>query len=83
MKIAIAGTGYVGLANGLLLAQHHDVYAYDIVQEKVDRLNSGISPVVDADIEEYLQKDTLSRDDKCGGGVLWCGIYYYCHADGL
>ena len=60
MKIAIAGTGYVGLANGLLLAQHHDVYAYDIVQEKVDRLNTGTSPIVDVDIEEYLQKDTLS-----------------------
>lgn len=60
MKIAIAGTGYVGLANGLLLARHHDVYAYDIVQEKVDRLNSGTSPIVDADIEEYLQKKCLS-----------------------
>ena len=60
MKIAIAGTGYVGLANGLLLAQHHDVYAYDIVQEKVDRLNTGTSPIVDADIEEYLQKKSLS-----------------------
>ena len=60
MKIAIAGSGYVGLANGLLLARHHDVYAYDIVQEKVDRLNTGTSPIVDADIEEYLQKKSLS-----------------------
>lgn len=76
MKIAIAGTGYVGLANGLLLAQHHDVYAYDIVQEKVDRLNSGRSPVVDADIEEYLQKDTLSFRATTNAAEAFCGAGY-------
>lgn len=76
MKIAIAGIGYVGLANGLLLAQHHDVYAYDIVQEKVDRLNSGISPVVDADIEEYLQKDTLSFRATTNAAEAFCGAAY-------
>lgn len=60
MKIAIAGTGYVGLANGILLAQHHDVYAYDIVQEKVDQLNNRKSPIADTDVEEYLRKEELS-----------------------
>lgn len=60
MKIAIAGTGYVGIANGILLAQHHDVYAYDIVQEKVDQLNKGQSPIADIEIEEYLQREDLS-----------------------
>ena len=76
MKIAIAGTGYVGLANGLLLAQHHDVYAYDIVPEKVDRLNSGRSPVVDADIEEYLQKDTISFRATTNAAEAFCGAGY-------
>ena len=54
MKIAIAGTGYVGLSNAILLAQHHDVYAVDLIAEKVALINQGKSPLVDQEIEEYL-----------------------------
>lgn len=60
MKIAIAGTGYVGLSNAILLAQHNEVLAVDIVQDKVDFINNKKSPIVDKEIEEYLQNKKLN-----------------------
>ena len=57
--IAIAGTGYVGLSYAILLAQHHKVYAVDIIEEKVDLINAGKSPIIDREIEEYLAEGNL------------------------
>lgn len=59
MKIAIAGTGYVGLSNGVLLAQHNQVVALDIIPDKVERLNRKISPVIDRELEDYLANKPL------------------------
>jgi len=60
LKIAIAGTGYVGLSNAVLLAQHHEVVAIDIVAEKVDKLNRQKSPIEDSEIEDYLAHQPLN-----------------------
>lgn len=59
MRIAIAGTGYVGLSNAVLLAQHNEVIAVDIVEEKVSLINNKISPIADKEIEEYLKNEKL------------------------
>ena len=60
MKIAVAGTGYVGLSIAVLLSQHHEVKAVDIIPEKVDMINSGVSPIQDAEIERYLKEKKLN-----------------------
>jgi UDPglucose 6-dehydrogenase len=75
MKIAIAGTGYVGLSNAILLAQHNEVVALDIVPEKIDMLNRKQSPISDIEIEDYLQhkslnlRATLDKHDAYAGAV--------------
>jgi UDPglucose 6-dehydrogenase len=60
MKIAIAGTGYVGLSNAVLLAQHNEVYALDLVADKVDMINQKKSPIIDAEIEDFLISKQLN-----------------------
>ena len=59
LKIAVAGTGYVGLSIAILLSQHHEVTAVDVVREKVDRINNGVSPIQDEYIERYLTERPL------------------------
>ncbi len=59
LRIAVAGTGYVGLSIAILLAQHHEVTAVDVVPEKVDRINNGVSPIQDEYIEKYLAERSL------------------------
>ena len=60
MKIAIAGTGYVGLSNGVLLAQHNEVVALDVIPEKIEMLNNKQSPIEDSEIEDYLKNKRLN-----------------------
>jgi UDPglucose 6-dehydrogenase len=59
-KIAVAGLGYVGLSNAMLLAQHNQVVAVDVVPEKVELLNAGKSPIVDEYIEDFLRNKELN-----------------------
>lgn len=67
MKIAIAGTGYVGLSNAVILAQNHDVVAVDLSADKVNLINSGVSPIVDPEITDYLATRDLSLSASTDG----------------
>ena len=67
MKIAVAGTGYVGISNAVLLAQNHEVWAVDIMPEKVEMLNNRISPIADPEIEEYLKTKKLNLTATLNG----------------
>ena len=60
MKIAVAGTGYVGMSIATLLSQHHEVIAIDIIPEKVEKINKRISPIQDEYIEKYLKEKKLN-----------------------
>ena len=71
LKIAVAGTGYVGLSNAVLLSQHHTVYAVDIVPEKVEKINQKQSPIVDAEIETYLASHDLDLTATTDGAAAY------------
>jgi len=73
MKIAVAGTGYVGLSLAVLLAQHHEVVALDIVPEKIDQLNSKRSPIVDAEISDFLANKNLNLTATLDKGQAYKG----------
>ena len=81
LTIAIAGTGYVGLSNAILLAQHNRVWAVDVLQEKVDMINQRRSPIRDKEIEEYLAEKPLDLTatldgDKAYGEADFVIIFY-------
>ena len=71
MKIAVAGTGYVGLSNAILLAQHNQVKAVDVIQEKVDKINNKISPIMDKEIEDYLANKDLNLEATTDGAYAY------------
>ena len=71
MKIAVAGTGYVGLSNSILLSQHNEVYAVDIIPEKVEMINNRKSPLVDAEIEDYLANKELNLTATTDGETAY------------
>lgn len=72
MKIAVAGTGYVGLSIAILLAQHHQVYAVDIIPEKVEKINRHISPIQDDYIEKYLAEKELDLTATLDAQAAYC-----------
>lgn len=76
MKIAVAGTGYVGLSNAMLLAQHHEVVAVDIVPEKVELLNSRRSPIEDTEITAFLNRDDLNFTATLNAEQAYAGAQF-------
>ena len=76
MKIAVAGIGYVGLSNAILLAQHNEVTAVDVFQEKVDLINNRRSPIIDREIEEYLATKDLNLKATTDGAAAYKDAEY-------
>lgn len=76
MNIAVAGTGYVGLSLAILLAQHNDVTAVDVIPAKVELLNNKKSPIVDKEIEEYLATKPLSLTATLDGDSAYKAADY-------
>ena len=74
MKIAVAGTGYVGLSIAILLSQHHEVIAVDIIPEKVEKINKKISPIHDEYIEEYLTEKNLNLTATLDEGMAYRNV---------
>ena len=71
MKIAVAGTGYVGLSIATLLAQHHQVTAVDVIPEKVEKINKRISPIQDEYIEKYFAEKELNLTATLDGAAAY------------
>lgn len=76
MKIAVAGTGYVGLSNAVLLAQHNDVTAVDLIEEKVKLINDGISPIEDSEITDFLANKQLNLNATTDGDAAYRNAEY-------
>lgn len=76
MKIAVIGTGYVGMSMAVLLSQHHEVVALDIVKERVDKVNNRISPIVDTELEEYLKTKELNLKATLDKTIAYQGANY-------
>ena len=76
MKIAVAGIGYVGLSNAILLAQHNEVTAVDVFQEKADMSNNRKSPIIDSEIEEYLATKELNLKATTDGAEVYKDAEY-------
>ena len=76
MKIAVAGTGYVGLSIATLLSQHHEVTAVDIIPEKVDMINNRRSPIVDREIEDFLANKKLNLHATLDGEKAYSEAEY-------
>lgn len=76
MKIAVAGIGYVGLSNAVLLAQHNEVTAVDILQERADMINNKKSPIIDKELEEYLSTKPLNLKATTNGGEAYRNAEY-------
>ena len=78
MKIVVVGLGYVGLSNAVLLAQHNEVIGFDISQERLDVVNSGKSPIVDAELSEYLENKELNLSTSSDLYASIPGADYVC-----
>ena len=76
MRIAVVGTGYVGLSNAILLAQNNEVFAVDIMEEKVDLINNKKSPIVDKEIEDYLANKELNLKAITDGKSVYKSVDY-------
>lgn len=85
MKIAVAGTGYVGLSIATLLSQHHEVVALDIIEEKVNMINHHISPIQDQEIEDFLKNKELNLKATLDKEVAFkkCKVYSYQYTNEL